>query len=753
NKTKAYGAANPAFTATYSGFVNSETSAVLGGTLAFTTTATQTSAVGSYPITPTGLTSGNYDITFTDGALHVTTQTLTITAENKTKVYGAANPAFTVTYSGFSGNDTAASLGGALSYNTTATVASGAGTYSVTPAGLTSSNYTISFVAGTLTVTKAALTVTAENKIKVYGAANPALTAAYNGFVNNDTVSALGGALTLSTTATAASGAGSYPITAAGLTSANYNLTFTPGALNVTKADPTISLTSGANPAFRNQAITLTATLTKAAGDTGNPTGTVLFREGATQLGTGTINASGQAMLTTAALSVGDHAITAEYGGDGNYTQVSGALTQTINKAATTTTLVSSANPATTGGQAVSFSATVASTAGAPTGAVEFRDGTTVLGTVTLAGGVASMTTSTLTAGEHAITAVYAGDANFATSTGALTQTMRPACQFQVTGTSTVIDMAGGAFTAAIATANHCPWTAISHDAWITINGASGGTGDGTVFFTIAAHTGNTVREGTLTVAGRTFTLKQGPPATTVSAASYKREAMAANSIASIFGQNLAAETVAATTQPLPTTLGGVRVRITDSAGTVFFAALLYVSPGQINYVIPTGMATGAAEITVINGETATGIGPVEIRNVAPGLFTADASGTGAPRGYYLRVGGDGQQNYNLLSRFDTALNRQVLVPFDLSVASAQREEVYLVLFGTGWRDHSGLGNVRVTIGGVEVEVLYAGAQADFTGLDQLNMRLPAGLRLRGDVDLILTVDGHQANPVRISFE
>src|SRR6185295_3182865 len=182
-------------------------------------TATASSGFGSYPITASGYTSANYTISYTAGTLDVTRAALTVTADDKTKVYGAALPAWTVSYAGFVNGDTPTSLGGTLSVTTTATASSAFGSYPITASGYTSANYTISYTAGTLDVTKAALTVTADDKTKVYGAALPAWTVSYAGFVNGDSSASLGGTLSVTTTATASSAFGSYPITASGYTS------------------------------------------------------------------------------------------------------------------------------------------------------------------------------------------------------------------------------------------------------------------------------------------------------------------------------------------------------------------------------------------------------------------------------------------------------------------------------------------------------------------------------------------------------
>ena len=208
NKSKIYGEANPALTVTYNGLVNGET--VLNPAPSVSTIAGQLSGVGTYDITASGI-SPNYEISFVKGTLTVNKKALTVTAENKNKIYGEVNPALTVTYNGLVNGETA--LSPAPSLSTVADQLSGVGTYDITASG-TSPNYEISFVKGTLTVNKKALTVTAENKNKIYGEANPALTVSYNGLVNGET--ALSPAPSVSTIADQLSGVGTYDITASG---------------------------------------------------------------------------------------------------------------------------------------------------------------------------------------------------------------------------------------------------------------------------------------------------------------------------------------------------------------------------------------------------------------------------------------------------------------------------------------------------------------------------------------------------------
>ncbi len=239
--SKAYGAAVPALTAVYSGFVNGNTAASLTTPVSLSTTATAASPIGTYTITASGATSPNYTITFVNASLNVTRAALTIAADAKSKCFGAALPVLTATYSGFVNGDTAASLTTPVSLSTTATAASPIGTYAITASGATSPNYTIAFVNGSLNVTPAALTIAADAKSKTYGAANPAFTATYSGFVNGDTAASLTTPVSLSTTATAASPIGTYTITASGATSPNYTIAFVNGSLNVTPAALTIA--------------------------------------------------------------------------------------------------------------------------------------------------------------------------------------------------------------------------------------------------------------------------------------------------------------------------------------------------------------------------------------------------------------------------------------------------------------------------------------------------------------------------------
>jgi uncharacterized repeat protein (TIGR03803 family) len=175
------------------------------------------------------------------------------------------------------------------------------------------------------------------------------------------------------------------------------------------------ALGSSLNPSTYGQSITLTATVSS-AGPT--PTGKVTFKNGSTSLGSASLS-GGTAAITLSTLPVGNSMITSSYGGDAASAEsTSPVLVQVVGMASSATAILSSRNPSKAGGN-VKFTATVTSPTTKPTGSVTFKDGTTVLGTATVAAGSgkASFSTSSLGTGSHNITAVYGGNANVSGST------------------------------------------------------------------------------------------------------------------------------------------------------------------------------------------------------------------------------------------------------------------------------------------------------------------------------------------------
>jgi hypothetical protein len=220
------------------------------------------------------------------------------------------------------------------------------------------------------------------------------------------------------------------------------------------QSNSTTTLTSSINPSALNQSVTFTATVT---GSGVTPTGTVLFMDGSVTLAAAvTLSPGGVATFATSTLTSGSHTIKAVYSGDTNYVTSSATVVQNV-QSATTTTLTSSLNPSQFG-QAVTFTATVTGNP-PPTGTVTFKDGATTLGApVALnAGGTAALTISTLSIGNHPITATYNGNGiNLPSTSAVLTQAVNvPADSvklraLQVTVTKIEAQGAGQAISGAI---------------------------------------------------------------------------------------------------------------------------------------------------------------------------------------------------------------------------------------------------------------------------------------------------------------
>jgi hypothetical protein len=228
--------------------------------------------------------------------LMITPAPLTITADSKTMVYGGTMPALTASYSGLVNGDTPSSLTTAPSL-TTAAANSHTGSYPINVSGAVDADYTISYIAGTLTITPAPLTITADSLTKVYGAALPALTASYSGLVNGDTPASLTAPPVLTTTATAGSDVGTYPITVDGAVDADYTIAYVDGTLTIVKANQTIHWSNPANiiygTALSGTQLNSTVTVVGPA-----PAGALTYLPAAgTVLGPG----SGQVLTVTAA--------------------------------------------------------------------------------------------------------------------------------------------------------------------------------------------------------------------------------------------------------------------------------------------------------------------------------------------------------------------------------------------------------------------------------------------------------------------
>ncbi len=260
-----------------------------------------------------------------------------------------------------------------------------------------------------------------------------------------------------------------------------------------------------------------------------------------------------------------------------------------------------------------------------------------------------------------------------------------------------------------------------------------------------AYDTAGQARETQLTVTVNNATIA------VVSAASYATTGgLPAQSIAALFGGGMAGSTQVASTSPLPTDLGGVKVRVKDALGMERDAPLFFVSAGQINFLVPEATSNGAATLTVLRDGIAVGQGNVMIEAVAPGLFAANANAQGVAAASVLRVKANGALSYESIARLNQAGTAWEPVPIDLG---PEGEQVFLVAYGTGFRNRSALTNATATLGGANVELLYVGAQGELVGLDQANIRIPRSFIGRGLVNVGLTVDGKAANTVTLKVQ
>ncbi len=221
---------------TLSGVVSGDEVTITDGTGVFADKAVGTAKVVTatgYGIT--GADVANYTLSAQPSELtaDITLASLKITAQDKTKTYGSLNPEFTLSYSGFVGNETINKITN-LNITCSADVLSQVGKYNISLSGGSASNYEISLVDGILEVTKAILTVTAEDNMRVVGGANPEFSLTYQGFINNETVNAIVELPTATTTANISSPAGEYQIVISGGLSNNYTFQFINGKLLIT---------------------------------------------------------------------------------------------------------------------------------------------------------------------------------------------------------------------------------------------------------------------------------------------------------------------------------------------------------------------------------------------------------------------------------------------------------------------------------------------------------------------------------------
>ncbi len=443
--SRAYGAANPAFSASYGGFVNNDTTANLTTLPSFSSTATSASPVGNgYTITPSGAAAANYTISYATGTLTITRAPLTITASNQSRGYGQADPVFTWTSSGFVNSETNSVLSGTPILSSTDTPTSAVNTtYPITiaPGTLAATNYGFTFVNGTLTIgNKASQTIVfSAQPVQAYSsggtfAINPLATSATPNAISY--ASTTSGVCTVSGTTVAILATGTCTVVASQAGDNNYLAATASQDIAIGLASQTITnfIAALASPTFvPNGTFTVSAT----GGASGNAVTFSIAPASA-----GVCSAGGTNGATITMLGAGTCSVQANETGNVDYAAASQiTLNIVIGKTPASITLTSSANPSAQGSW-VTFTATVGAgstpgsiapagtlasasvhtaaaqgtgsvqaIAAAATGTVSFTDGSTPLGAVSLTNGTATFATPFTTPGSHLITASYAGDA------------------------------------------------------------------------------------------------------------------------------------------------------------------------------------------------------------------------------------------------------------------------------------------------------------------------------------------------------
>ena len=387
NQTMPLGGPLPTLTISYSGFVNLDNASSLTTQPTATTIATAASGAGTYPITPGGGSASNYSFNYVNGILTVGKAVLTITANPAGSVYGAAlvsGSSLTVSYSGFVNGDGPASLTTQPTVANMAAAGFPVGNYTLTPSGASDPNYTINYVSGNYTISPAPLTVTAVNQSMTYGGTVPVLTASYSGFVNGDDATSLSTPPNLTTTATSASAANTYPITVSGVVDPNYTITYKAGTMTVGKAVLTVTADNKTMPL-------------------GGPLPILTVSYSGFVNGENAASLTTQATATTSATATsgaGSYPITPTGGSSSNYSfsYVNGTLT--VGKAVLTITAVN---------QSMTYGGTVPALTASYSGFVN-GDGPASLTTPPT---LTTTATSTSPAGAYPITASGAADPNY----------------------------------------------------------------------------------------------------------------------------------------------------------------------------------------------------------------------------------------------------------------------------------------------------------------------------------------------------
>jgi len=224
------------------------------------------------------------------------------------------------------------------------------------------------------------------------------------------------------------------------------------------------------------------------------------------------------------------------------------------------------------------------------------------------------------------------------------------------------------------------------------------------------------------------------------------------------YGNGLAAGIEVATATSWPVQLGDTQVQVTDANGTTSFAGLLYVSGSQINYQLPAGMASGLAQVSVLDKGAPVSSGILEVQPISPAVFTMNDDGQGVAAAYVQPVtaGGTSDGPPVLVAAYDVSQGQWVAAPI-----SFNGQNLVLELFGTGFDAAAGNTQVQVQIGTTIVEATAAGPGGGYPGEDEIIVPLPSSLAGSGQVNVQAefktlvngTITYTYTNPVTITFQ
>jgi uncharacterized protein (TIGR03437 family) len=236
------------------------------------------------------------------------------------------------------------------------------------------------------------------------------------------------------------------------------------------------------------------------------------------------------------------------------------------------------------------------------------------------------------------------------------------------------------------------------------------------------------------------------PTITSKNSASYATGGLAPDAIAFVESPAIASALAVASTNPWPTVLGSVHMDVTDSQGQTRPAPIYFVDIGSMSFLIPGGTAIGQATLRLTTASGTAISAGIQIDRAAPGLFTANANGTGVPAGFWIRAGANGAQAQDYL--FDPALHVGYRAPLPIDLG-AETDRVFLSLYGTGFRNAT---HVTAKVGGADVPAAFAAVGA-YQGEDVVNVGpLPRSLVGRGTAVVALSFDGKSANPVYVDI-